>query len=199
MLGHRLSEKKWKQIEKLLQNTNRNMSKIAKKFHISRFALYNHAYTKGLLTKQEKRSFWQKIKEWLKIYRNWKISFMTIYSIAMLFYIILFNAQAFKLIFPILVMIGAVCNYLAVAFNEWQMPVYPLFTDEGERAILKEQLHSSMHKVIVKKKEGKLLFLGDIFYGSIFKKQAIFSIGDVFFVTGLIIDVLFAFGFIHLL
>jgi Zn-dependent peptidase ImmA (M78 family) len=66
MKGKRLSKKKWKKIEKEIQNPDRNISKIAKKFKISRHALYTHSYTRGLLNKQEKKSFWQKIKKWVR-------------------------------------------------------------------------------------------------------------------------------------
>lgn len=63
MTSKRLKSDTWKKIEKHLQDPTRNMSKIARKFHVSRNSLYIHAYTRNLIEKDKKRnSFWKDFK-----------------------------------------------------------------------------------------------------------------------------------------
>jgi transposase-like protein len=64
-----LSKAKWKEIRNLLKKKDRNMSKIARKYGISRNSLYRYANKRNWLIKKEpKKSIWKKILNfWIKL------------------------------------------------------------------------------------------------------------------------------------
>lgn len=58
----RLSKAKWKEIRNLLKRKDKNMSKIARKYGISRNSLYRYANNRNwLIKKEQKKSIWRKI------------------------------------------------------------------------------------------------------------------------------------------
>ena len=64
----RLSKKKWQEIKELLKDPDRNISKIARKYKVNRVTIYNYAWRKGWLEKEEKPelTLWDRIKAYFK-------------------------------------------------------------------------------------------------------------------------------------
>lgn len=58
----RLSKAKWEEIRKLLNNEERNISKIARKYNISRHSLYAYSWRHNIFQKKE--------KSWIKRFVN---------------------------------------------------------------------------------------------------------------------------------
>ena len=63
--GKRLSEKKWEEIKLLFFKPDRNISKIAKQYGLSRHSVYEHSWRHGWLKRKPikpevkpNRSFW---------------------------------------------------------------------------------------------------------------------------------------------
>ena len=52
--GKRLSKEKWEKIRVLLENPNRNITKIAKKYKIERVTIYQYAWRKNWMRKKKK-------------------------------------------------------------------------------------------------------------------------------------------------
>lgn len=67
----RLSKAKWKEIRNLLKRKDKNMSKIARKYGISRNSLYRYANNRNwLIKKEQKKSIWRKIINFYEKYKR---------------------------------------------------------------------------------------------------------------------------------
>jgi len=67
MVRKRLSKAKWKEIRNLLKRKDKNISKIARKYKISRNSLYRYANRRNwLIKKEQKKSIWKKIIKYIK-------------------------------------------------------------------------------------------------------------------------------------
>ena len=66
--GKRLSKEEWKEIKKLLKDPDRNISKIGKKYNISRNTIYTYAWRRKWLIKEEipELTFLDKLKAYFK-------------------------------------------------------------------------------------------------------------------------------------
>jgi transposase-like protein len=60
----RLSKEQWKEIEELLKDPERNLTKIANSYGINRKSVYIYAWHKGWLVKEQ--TLWNKIKSHFK-------------------------------------------------------------------------------------------------------------------------------------
>jgi len=59
----RLSKEKWNEIRKLLKRPERNISAIARKYKVNRVTIYNYAWRRGWLEREEKKKgLWETIK-----------------------------------------------------------------------------------------------------------------------------------------
>ena len=79
--------------------------------------------------------------------------------------------------FNIILAFGILCNFIALAFNGWRMPV-----------IITDEMRFSDDFIHIKADQNvKLKFLVDRFVVRFFSKYRIFSIGDIFIWGGAII------------
>lgn len=60
----RLNKKDWEEIRKLLEETDRNISQIAKFYGVNRKSIYDYAHRHGWMNKKSKLSI--RFKKWIK-------------------------------------------------------------------------------------------------------------------------------------